>query len=99
MSPLIAVVILVPTILSSATSVLFFILEYKRIKLRAVDVVWETTTKLLCQKDSYCSDDFAHLYNELLFFKSCPDALAGFNSIEDAMKAKAQTQKQSVVKG
>lgn len=92
MDKLTAVVVLLPSILSTATACVYAYIAWKKSKEPPKDEIWETALKILCAKDDCCSgaDDFARLYEELKFFKEHPEKLNGFVMISQAMDAYAK---------
>lgn len=92
MDKLTAVVILIPSILSTLTSCVYAYIAWKKSKEPPKDEIWETALKLVCARDDCYSsaDDFAKLYNELKFFKDHPDKIKGFVMIEQAIDSYAK---------
>lgn len=82
-----ALVILVPSVLSFSVSLVYAYIALKKAKEPPKDVIWETTTRILCANgDSDISaDDFGHLYEELWFFMRHRDKLRTGITIREAM--------------
>lgn len=87
MDKLTAVVVLLPSILSTATACVYTYIAWKKSKEPPKDEIWETALKLMCSKDNSYStaDDFANLYRELKFFKEHPEKIKKLETIEQAM--------------
>lgn len=88
------IVIIVPSVLSICVSGIYAYIALAKLKEPKKDEVWATTEKMLCNKlDEMSADDFAKLYLLLKFFKEHPEDLKGFDTIEDALRAKRETER------
>lgn len=83
------IIVLIPSVLSSAIAITQIVLNYKKGKEPKRDEIWETTTKLLVSGEiSYMkdADGFAEMYRELFWFKSNGCKLGGEFSLRAAMR-------------
>lgn len=89
MDNLTAIVVVLPSILSTLTTCVYAYIAWKKSKEPPKDEIWETAVKLMCSKDDCYStaDDFAKLYRELKFFKEHPEKIENFTMIEQAMES------------
>lgn len=88
----------ISTILSSCTSLIYAYIAFKKLKEPPKDEIWETTTKILCNRDSTDkkADEFAMLYESLKLFKDNGCSKKGILSLKfevmDKNKDKEKTQ-------
>lgn len=90
MDILTTIIVLIPSVLSLCVSGIYAYIALKKAKEPPKDEVWETAERMVCSKNGVYADEFADLYFQLKFLKDHPEDLAEYNSIDAAMKAKAQ---------
>lgn len=98
MDTLTAIVVLIPSTLSLFTSAIYAYIALKKAKEPPKDEIWETATKILCNRDSMKeADDFAFLYEELKLFKDRGCTMDGITTLSHAVieKHRQAEQKQS----
>ena len=94
MNTLLLVVAVITSLSACFVSCFHAWLEYKKTKEK--DEIWEACVRMICAKDYPDADEFVRLYAQLRFAKENPYAIIGFTTIEEAMKAKEQADKETL---